>query len=139
MYLKKNNLCTQINKVKTFRKYSQKFRMLILIGWAFAIIWMYLGNLVNFHQHRIWGKQLIPVACTSNRGKDKESEFYVKSGIDFANFSDVTFPSFIISYAPLSAIDDLENSYITLLYFFNSSFKMATCLVSHSLRGPPQV
>ncbi len=113
--------------------------MLILIGWAFAIIWMYLGNLVNFHQHRIWGKQLIPVACTSNRGKDKESEFYVKSGIDFANFSDVTFPSFIISYAPLSAIDDLENSYITLLYFFNSSFKMATCLVSHSLRGPPQV
>jgi hypothetical protein len=55
---------------------------LILIGWALAVVWIYIGNLVNFHQHRIWGKQLIPVAAYSTRAKEKDGLFTVKSDTD---------------------------------------------------------
>jgi len=55
-------------------------RKFILLGWAFLVLWIYVGNLVNFHQYRIWGKQLIPVACSSTRVKDKDSVSFVKNG-----------------------------------------------------------
>jgi hypothetical protein len=47
---------------------SQK-RLILL--WAFAIGWFYLGSLINFHQHHIWGKSLIPQinACSRNKSK----------------------------------------------------------------------
>jgi hypothetical protein len=50
---------------------SPKFQKRLLIVWASAILWIYFGNIINFHQHHIWGKQLIPVAATSNRTKEK--------------------------------------------------------------------
>jgi len=57
-------------------------RKLILIGWALAVVWIYIGNLVNFHQHRIWGKQLIPVAAYSTRAKEKDGLFTVNNDTD---------------------------------------------------------
>ncbi len=57
-------------------------RKLILLGWALAVVWIYIGNLVNFHQNRIWGKQLIPVACYSTRAKEKDGLFISKSDSD---------------------------------------------------------
>jgi hypothetical protein len=56
--------------------YLRKF---ILIGWALAVLWIYLGNLVNFHQYHIWGKQLIPVACSSTRAKEEDASSFVKN------------------------------------------------------------
>ena len=50
---------------------TTKFGKRILLVWVFAIMWIYVGNIINFHQHHIWGKQLIPVAFTSNRSKGK--------------------------------------------------------------------
>lgn len=47
---------------------SQKHLLLI---WAFAIGWFYLGSLVNFHQHHIWGKQMIPQVNSCSRNKSK--------------------------------------------------------------------
>jgi hypothetical protein len=64
------------------RKFLSVLRKLILIGWALAVVWIYIGNLVNFHQHRIWGKQLIPVAAYSTRAKEKDGLFTVKSDTD---------------------------------------------------------
>jgi hypothetical protein len=61
------------------RSVTSLFRKIILIGWAFAVIWIYLGNLVNFHQYHIWGKQLIPVACYSTRAKEKDVASFVKN------------------------------------------------------------
>jgi hypothetical protein len=55
---------------------SRKFQKRILIVWASAILWIYIGNIINFHQHHIWGKQLIPVAATSNRSKEKSIAKY---------------------------------------------------------------
>jgi hypothetical protein len=59
--------------MKLTRSALSVLRKALLIGWAAAVIWIYLGNLVNFHQNRIWGKQLIPVACSSTRAKEKDA------------------------------------------------------------------
>ena len=48
-------------------------RKTILIGWAVAVVWISLGNLVNFHMNHIWGKTLIPVEWSSTHGKEKKS------------------------------------------------------------------
>jgi len=46
---------------------------------ALAVVWIYLGNLVNFHQNRIWGKQLIPVACSSHALKKRMKHLLLKT------------------------------------------------------------
>ena len=60
------------------RKISSLLRKTLLIGWAVAVVWIYMGNLVNFHQHKIWGKQLMPVECSSTRVKEKDAASFVK-------------------------------------------------------------
>jgi hypothetical protein len=61
------------------RKVSTLLRNALLIGWALAVIWIYLGNLVNFHLNRIWGKQLMPIECSSTRVKEKDAASFVKN------------------------------------------------------------
>ena len=80
-------------------------RKTILIGWALAVVWIYMGNLVNFHQHKIWGKQLIPVACSSTRIKEKEAASFVKHDrsskvFDSAQHFDFTTPGHWVSDIP---------------------------------------
>ena len=50
---------------------SAKFGKRILLVWVFAIMWLHIGNIINFHQHHIWGKQLLPVAIVNSRSKEK--------------------------------------------------------------------
>jgi hypothetical protein len=50
---------------------GSKFQKRLLIILASAILWIYVGNIINFHQHRIWGMQLLPVAVTTCRSKEK--------------------------------------------------------------------
>ena len=66
-----------------FSSATSVLRKFLVIGWALAVLWIYLGNLVNFHQNRIWGKQLIPVACSSTRSKEKDNASFVKNDGDF--------------------------------------------------------
>lgn len=54
-----------------FSRFTLASRKHIALMWAVAVMWIYLGNIINFHQHHIWGKQLIPVAATSQRSKEK--------------------------------------------------------------------
>lgn len=111
------------------------FRKLILLGWALAIVWIYLGNLVNFHQNRIWGKQLIPVACYSTRAKEKDGLFIVKSDTDLRltlpgqhfefsmpdqQVSDIDYIEFVSDYLSLPDIPVLQQVFEAL-----------------SFRGPP--
>lgn len=65
--------------MKQVRKITNLLRKALLIGWALAVIWIYLGNLVNFHLYRIWGKQLMPVECSSTRVKEKDTASFVKT------------------------------------------------------------
>jgi hypothetical protein len=110
-------------------------RRLILIGWAFAVVWIYVGNLVNFHQHRIWGKQLIPVACYSTRAKEKDGLLIVKKDSDLRlslpgqhfdfttpdqELAESPFVEIISFYSPLSDAPVLQQAFVAL-----------------SFRGPP--
>ncbi len=110
-------------------------RKTILIGWAVAVVWIYLGNLVNFHQHHIWGKQLIPVACSSTRYKDENSSIGFKNDSKTINFNsglqfDFTTPDQHVS----------EVAYIEVVSFqpiLSDSPVLYQGLKALTLRGPP--
>jgi hypothetical protein len=121
--------------MKFIRSITSVLRKTILVGWAIAIVWIYLGNLVNFHQNHIWGKQLIPVECSSTRIKENDSQPFVKfdkyskcfeSGLhfDFATQSQQVF-AFIQSEAKL------------LSYFPTDCPLQHTGILAYSFRGPP--
>jgi hypothetical protein len=121
--------------MNSLRSATSKLRKLILIGWALAVVWIYLGNLVNFHQHHIWGKQLIPVAYSSTRVKEKESASFIKNSksvksLDLDHQFDFSTP---------------DKQVVAIPYFeFNNSFSSLPHIpLSHagiqafSFRGPP--
>jgi len=121
--------------MRHLRSVSSIFRKLVLLGWAVAVLWIYLGNLVNFHQHRIWGKQLIPVACYSTRAKEKEGLFTVKSDTDSrlllpGQHFDFSAPGLQISYLPYI-------EYITSYSFLPDTPVLHKEFEAFSLRGPP--
>jgi hypothetical protein len=115
---------------------SQK-RLLLL--WAFAIGWFYLGSLINFHQHHIWGKSLIPQinACSRNKSKtiagfniDENAGFNLPAN-DFLTdkLSSVGFTF----QEPTFKIIKLNSSHVHPCIPNDDGFAF-----SH-LRGPPQV
>jgi hypothetical protein len=112
---------------------NSKFYKRILIVWAIAILWIYVGNIINFHQHHIWGKQLIPVACSSSRSKEKSIIKYQGFNL-FSNgcsplISENSVPSAISVYGNFAAV-----------HFSYSCQKVTTCtLLGRSLRAPPSV
>lgn len=117
------------------RSTTSFLRRAILIGWAVAVVWIYLGNLINFHQHHIWGKQLIPVACSSTRYKDENSASVVKNDNSSKSFD----TSLHFDFAPLAQ----QITHIAYFEIVSSSlcFTDAPILLAgiqaHSLRGPP--
>jgi hypothetical protein len=110
-------------------------RKTILIGWAVAVVWIYLGNLVNFHQHHIWGKQLIPVACSSTRYKDENTSSGVKNDSNSKHFDsslqfDFTTPDQQVS----------EIAYVEVISFhpiLSDSPVLCQGTQALTLRGPP--
>lgn len=44
----------------------------LMLLWSFAILWLYIGSIINFHQHRLFGHQLLPATLSSSRVKDKD-------------------------------------------------------------------
>jgi hypothetical protein len=117
------------------RSTTSALRKAILIGWAFGVMWIYLGSLVNFHQHHIWGKQLIPVACSSTRAKDKDSSSSVKDDGSFAQFGSVHHFDF--------STPDVQEFNIFHAEIISTYFNLPDVPVSiqgiqaFSLRGPP--
>jgi hypothetical protein len=110
-------------------------RKLILIGWALAVVWIYLGNLVNFHQHRIWGKQLIPVAAYSTRAKEKDGLFTVKNDTD----SRLALPGLHFDFSTpeqqISILPYIE--FISDNLFLPDSPVLLQCFNALTFRGPP--
>jgi hypothetical protein len=89
-------------------------RKFFLCFWATSIVWMYVGLLVNFHQHKIWGKELIPQFVFYKRGVDKPFKSWDlskkardNSGESFDHF-DFTFiqagDATVLQYASLSSL-----------------------------------
>lgn len=117
------------------RSTTSILRKAILVGWAVAVVWIYLGNLVNFHQHRIWGKQLIPVACSSTRYKEESSSSVIKLGNPSNNFDsglhfDFTLPGRQIIHIPFVEI-------VSTYLHFSDTPALFRGIEAFSFRGPP--
>jgi len=121
--------------MKQVREITTLLRKALLIGWAAAVIWIYLGNLVNFHLYRIWGKQLMPVECSSTRVKEKDSASFVKTDrnskhIDSGSNFDFTFPG---SHTILVVYTVNVSSYFGL----PDTPVLCQGIQAFSFRGPP--
>lgn len=110
-------------------------RKAILIGWAMAVVWIYLGNLVNFHQYHIWGKQLIPVAYSCTRYKDENSDSVVKYDNDSKSFDTGVHFNFATLGQQISHIPYFEIVTSNLNLSFTPVLHQG--IQAYSLRGPP--
>lgn len=45
----------------------QVFQKATLLATAFLVFWIYLGSLINFHQHHIFGRTLISMGIVNKR------------------------------------------------------------------------
>lgn len=117
------------------RSTTSVLRKTILIGWAVAVVWIYLGNLVNFHQHHIWGKQLIPVACSSTRYKDEDSASLVKNDINSKSFNSSIHFDFASPDCQVSIISYFE--IVSSQLILSDTPVLQQGLLAFSLRGPP--
>jgi len=117
------------------RSTTSFLRRAILIGWAVAVVWIYLGNLVNFHQHHIWGKQLIPVAYSSTRYKDENSASVVKNDNSSKSFD----TSLHFDFATIAhQITDIPYFEIVSSHLhISDSPILFQGILAFSLRGPP--
>jgi hypothetical protein len=57
-------------------KLTDKILKSFLFLWAAAILWIYIGSLVNFHQHKIWGRALLPQLIYAKRDKDQSIDYH---------------------------------------------------------------
>lgn len=110
-------------------------RKAILIGWAVAVVWIYLGNLVNFHQYHIWGKQLIPVAYSSTRYKDENSGSFAKNDNNSKSFDTGVHFDFATLELQISNIAYFEIVTSSLNLYFTPVLQQG--IPACSLRGPP--
>jgi hypothetical protein len=119
------------------RKSLNVFRKALLLSWALAILWIYLGNLVNFHLYRIWGKQLMPVECSATRSKEKDASPYVKNNQYSKHIDSGSNFNFVIAEHQVTG-----NQYCIVI---SSSLDCPTSAVldqgiqAFSFRGPPSV
>lgn len=110
-----------------------------LILWAAAIFWFYLGNLINFHQNRIWGKILIPSCFThSSINKNSVSDTY---HVDYDKSGDhVPSTHLVADEIELSSLISIEVlSVKEVLDVSSESVTYSPLLLSILLRGPPTV
>lgn len=117
-------------------KINQLLQKGFLILWATAIFWFYLGNLVNFHQNRIWGKYLIPSCYTHSSVNKKDFGSLLNTDHDsFSSYLNIEFEG-INQFPSLQA----ESPVLTVIYTITvtddvSDYPLVTGTIN--LRGPP--
>jgi len=100
--------------------------LIFLPIWIIRVFLITFGSLINFHQNRIWGKQLLPYSFVTPRDKTKIVKILdVKNQIgDFFTCETV---DEIAIYRQVIQVDYLITSYKTDFRF----------LLAYALRGPP--
>jgi hypothetical protein len=122
-------------KMKFLRSTTSLLRKAILVGWALAVVWIYVGNLVNFHQNHIWGKQLIPVSCYSTRAKEKDALSIAKNN---DNSRLLSFSQQFDFSAPAQQMFDVPYLSKVSPYFIPIEFPLLKQgFEALSFRGPP--
>jgi len=116
---------------------SPKKRKAFIFFWAASICWIYIGLLVNFHQHRIWGRQLIPQFYFYKRGVDKPYKTWSLSKNAKDKSSD-TFDHFDFTFIPSSTANSVLTVTVdAVLPAFDPPQLPGTHFISHGLRAPP--
>ncbi|NTW26095.1 MAG: hypothetical protein HGA37_15460 [Lentimicrobium sp.] len=53
----------------------EKFYRIAILATAFFVFWIYLGSIINFHQHHIFGRSLMPQGILSKREETVQASF----------------------------------------------------------------
>ena len=124
----------KLTKLTLINHYLRKTFALL---WAIAIFWFYLGNLINFHENRIWGKILIPACFTHSSINKKDGDLLKDAGNDSPPSG--SFPDSFI------AVQQNFDNLFCLLPLRENIIKCASSediipaalARNHRLRGPP--
>ena len=118
-------------------KLTSKILKSFLYIWAAAILWIYVGSLVNFHQHKIWGKALLPQLLYAKRDKEHTIDYNklikpdppkdINPNLDY--FTGIPPASPLNNYLPCSFSANLFGSAETIL--------VKRLISSDGLRAPP--
>jgi hypothetical protein len=118
-------------------KLTGKLLKSFLFLWAAAILWIYIGSLVNFHQHKIWGRPLLPQLLYAKRDKEQSVDFNkllkpdIPKSFNLDNFDLFTgIPVSLSTEYP----DFSSYSYIILTA---NTILAKRFISSHGLRAPP--
>jgi len=118
--------------------YSKRNR-LIFIPWAIAVCLLCTGSLINFHQHRIWGRPLLPQLIAHKKDVEKTQTDIVLAKISADK--DLT----ILHFNGNSAIlitKEFQTSLLSSLFSTNELFTrsyLEFSIHSRGLRAPPLV
>ncbi|MCF8227380.1 MAG: hypothetical protein K9J24_00410 [Bacteroidales bacterium] len=118
-------------------KLDPKIRKYLSVIIAATVLWIFLGSLINFHQHRIWGKQLIEEVSPVIKPKDEKT-----LSIHFTNIEDkqeqhTYFYSVIFMALLFSIIGYLINWRKIFYPSFIQSIKISEFPNYEKFRGPP--
>ncbi|HOI86232.1 MAG TPA: hypothetical protein PLV51_00070 [Lentimicrobium sp.] len=102
-----------------------------LLATAFLVFWMYLGSLINFHQHHIFGRTLIPNGIISKREEDTSLSEDLPS-FDLFN-ADACADELIVRLPGIPECDFLFSECQSCNSILNG------IPVSHGLRAPPSL
>jgi hypothetical protein len=113
------------------QRFIRRIAKIAILATAFLVFWIYLGSLINFHQHHIFGRTLIPNGILSKR----EESLVVSNDL----------PSLDFFHAPDVCIDEIENalklqfSEISLPDYCPLTIIVIGIPADHGLRAPPLV
>jgi hypothetical protein len=118
--------------------YSKRSKS-IFIPWAIAVILLCTGSLINFHQHRIWGRPLLPQLIAHKKDVEKTQTDLVLAKINAdKDLSIVHFgghPDLLIS-------EEIKSPSLSSSFYKNEpGFRntMDRCIHARGLRAPPRV
>jgi hypothetical protein len=107
----------------------------LIISWALAIFYLHLGSLVNFHQHHLWKKYLIPTVIAGKKVKNEEDTLIVKVNKQSGNIGLSIDP---VSYQVFESKSTEQSCFVTLVLFSRDVSSLQDHLPSaQSLRAPP--
>jgi len=111
--------------------YTRRAGKVAVLATAFLVFWIYLGSLINFHQHHIWGRNLIPSGILSKREETITVAQDLPS-VDFLQSPDLNTQECEFLLKP-------QFSGHSLPEYYPQSFSISGIPAAHGLRGPPSV
>ena len=117
-------------------KLTGKIYNLVLSLWAVAILWICIGTLVNFHQHKIWGKPLLPELLYAKRDKEQTVDLVKLIKPDIPRDIQSWSFDYFNSVPPSPAI---ENSCLPIISYLKTADPVfpERFVLPNGLRAPP--